>query len=324
MFELQRLIYFPGWIKVVIIGFVARTPINSGAGKRKDVSFLATRQKQKTLPCVLTIAGSDSGAGAGIQADLKSLAAQEVYGLTAITAVTAQNTRIVKRAEVLAAALVEAQIDAVLQDFPVNVVKTGMLGNAAIVAVVAAKLKQYGITKVVVDPVMVAKSGDYLLEERALRALREKLLPQALVITPNIPEAEALCGWPIEDEEALREAAYFLYRQGPAFVLLKGGHYREQAVEITDVLFDGEKFFYYRAPRITTKNTHGTGCTFAAAIAAQLARGKNVPLAVKAARDYLQMVMPHGLQLGQGHGPLNHFYGCRAGGKVQKNRLLWW
>ena len=281
-------------------------------------------QRQKTPPCVLTIAGSDSGAGAGIQADLKALAALEVYGLTAITAVTAQNTRSVERAEVLATALVGAQIDAVLQDFPVDVVKTGMLGNAAIVAAVAAKLKQYGITKTVVDPVMVAKSGDHLLAETALKALQEKLLPLALVVTPNIPEAEVLCGWPIADEKALREAAYFLHRQGPAFVLLKGGHFQEQATEITDVLFDGEKFFYYRAPRIITRNTHGTGCTFAAAIAAQLARGKTVPLAVKAARDYLQMLMPHGLQLGEGHGPLDHFYGCRIGKERQVNSLLWW
>jgi hydroxymethylpyrimidine/phosphomethylpyrimidine kinase len=300
------------------------SPVNSMAGKRKDVSLLAARQKQKMPPCVLTIAGSDSGAGAGIQADLKTLAALDVYGLTALTAVTAQNSRAVERAEVLPAALVGAQVDAVLQDFPVDVIKTGMLGNAAIVEAVAAKIKRYGITKTVVDPVMVAKSGDHLLEEAALRALQEKLLPLALVITPNIPEAEVLCGWPIGDEKARREAAYFLHRQGPAFVLLKGGHFQEEAAEITDVLFDGEKFFYYRAPRIITGNTHGTGCTFAAAIAAQLARGKAVPLAVKAARDYLQMIMPHGLQLGRGHGPLNHFYGCRTGRQAQENGPLWW
>jgi hydroxymethylpyrimidine/phosphomethylpyrimidine kinase len=281
-------------------------------------------QKKKTPPCVLTIAGSDSGAGAGIQADLKSMAAQEVYGLTVITAITAQNTLGVEKAEVLSAALVEAQIDAVLQDFPVAVVKTGMLGNEEIVEVVASKLKQHGISKVVVDPVMVAKSGDHLLEEGALRALREKLLPSALLITPNIPETEVLCGWPIQDWKALQEAAYFLYRQGPAFVLLKGGHYEEQEDEVIDVLFDGKKFFYYRAPRIITRNTHGTGCTFAAAIAAHLARGTTVPLAVKAARAYLQAIMPHGLQLGQGHGPLDHFYCYRPEKKARENRILWW
>lgn len=258
---------------------------------------------------MLTIAGSDSGAGAGIQADLKSMAAQEVYGLTAITAITAQNTLTVEKVEVLSAALVEAQIDAVLQDFPVNVVKTGMLGNAEIVKAVAAKIKQYGITKVVVDPVMVAKSGDQLLAKEAQRALQERLLPLALVVTPNIPEAEVLCGWPIRDGDALREAAYFLHRQGPPYVLLKGGHYEEPAEDVIDVLFDGKRFFYYRAPRIITRNTHGTGCTFAAAIAAHLARGKTVPFAVKAARDYLQKIIPYGLQLGQGHGPLDHFYG---------------
>ena len=294
-------------------------------GREEKGCFLpAMMQKKETRPCVLTVAGSDSGAGAGIQADLKAMAAQGVYGLTAITAITAQNTLAVEKAEVLSAALVEAQIDAVLQDFPVNVVKTGMLGNAEIVEVVAAKLKQYGITKVVIDPVMVAKSGDALLAEGAQRALREKLLPMALLITPNIPEAGVLCGWPIEDEKALREAAHFLHRQGPAFVLLKGGHFQEGAAEITDVLFDGRNFFYYRAPRIVTRNTHGTGCTFAAAIAAHLARGKTIPLAVKAARDYLQKIMPHGLQLGQGYGMLDHFYGCRIERKACGNKLLWW
>lgn len=257
---------------------------------------------------MLTIAGSDSGAGAGIQADLKSIAAQKAYGLSAITAITAQNTLGVEKAEVLAAELVEAQIDAVLRDFPVAAVKTGMLGNEEIVEVVAARLKYFAIPKVVVDPVMIAKSGDSLLTEGAQKALREKLLPVALVVTPNIPETEALCGWPIRDWDALRKAAHFLYRQGPSFVLIKGGHYAEEEDVITDVLFDGKKFYYYRASRIRTRNTHGTGCTYAAAIAAHLARGKTVPLAVKAARTYLQTIMPHGLSLGKGHGPLNHLY----------------
>ncbi len=266
----------------------------------------------KTPPCALTIAGSDSGAGAGIQADLKSMAAQEVYGLTAITAITAQNTVGVEKAEVLPAALVEAQIDAVLRDFPVSAVKTGMLGNAEIVKVVASKLRQYRLSKIVVDPVMVAKSGDPLLAEGAQKALREELLPAALVVTPNIPEAEILCGWPIQDWGALQEAARYLYQQGPSFVLIKGGHYAEQEAMLTDVLFDGQKFYYYRASRIRTKNTHGTGCTYAAAIAAHLALGKTVPLAVGAARLYLQAIIPHGLPLGMGHGPLDHFYGFRA------------
>lgn len=279
-------------------------------------------QKKKTPPCALTIAGSDSGAGAGIQADLKSMAAQEVYGLTVITAITAQNTLSVERAEMLPAALVEAQIDAVLRDFPVSVVKTGMLGNAEIVEVVAAKLRQHGIYKVVVDPVMVAKSGDSLLAEGAQKALREKLLPSALLITPNLPETEVLCGWPIQDWEALQEAAHFLYRQGPSFVLIKGGHYAECEARVTDVLFDGKKFYYYRASRIKTRNTHGTGCTYAAAIAAHLARGKTVPLAVKAARTYLQTIIPHGLPLGQGHGPLDHFYCCRREIKEKESVTL--
>lgn len=267
-------------------------------------------QKDRTRipPCVLTIAGSDSGAGAGIQADLKAVAAQGAYGLTAITAITAQNTLGVEKAEVLTAELVEAQIDAVLRDFPVSAVKTGMLGDEKIVEAVADRLKHFAIPKVVIDPVMIAKSGDSLLTSGAQKVLREKLLPVALVVTPNIPETEVLCGWPIRDWEALQEAAHYLYRQGPSYVLIKGGHYAEEEDVITDVLFDGQKFYYYRASRVRTPNTHGTGCTYAAAIAAQLARGKTVPLAVRAARTYLQMIMPHGLSLGKGHGPLDHFY----------------
>ena len=282
-----------------------------GTGERKEVLLSTMKNKKKAPPCVLTIAGSDSGAGAGIQADLKTIAAQKVYGLSAITAITAQNTLAVEKAEVLPAELVEAQIDAVLRDFSVSAVKTGMLGDEKTVEVVAARLKHFAIPKVVVDPVMIAKSGDSLLTEGAQKALREKLLPVALVVTPNIPETEALCGWPIQDWGALQEAAHFLYRQGPSFVLIKGGHYAEEEDLITDVLFDGKKFYYYRASRIQTKNTHGTGCTYAAAIAAHLARGRTVPLAVKAARLYLQSIMPHGLPLGKGHGPLDHFYGFR-------------
>ncbi len=261
---------------------------------------------RKMLKCVLTIAGSDSGAGAGIQADLKTMAAQGVYGLTVITAVTAQNTMAVEKFQLLPVEMVEAQIDTVLQDFEVAAVKTGMLGNAEIVAAVAAKIKQYRLKNVVVDPVMVAKSGDYLLEEGAQKAMQEQLFPLARLITPNLPEAETFCGGSIEDLHDMREAARQLFAMGPAFVLLKGGHFRHD-VELTDLLYDGKTFYYYRAPRIETKNTHGTGCTFASAIASNLAGGRAVPSAVWAARKYLQKIVAFGLELGHGNGPMDHF-----------------
>lgn len=257
------------------------------------------------LKCVLTIAGSDSGAGAGIQADLKTMAALRVYGLTVITAVTAQNTTGVQRFEVLSEEMVAAQIDAVMKDFPVVAVKTGMLGNAGIISTVAAKLKEYGARRVVVDPVMVAKSGDPLLEEGAQEAFKQELFPLVLVITPNISEAEVLCGFSIGSVEDMKRAARFLQKLGPAYVLIKGGHYRE-GEEVVDLLFDGEKFYFYRAPRLKTTNTHGTGCSFASAIASYLARGYPVPRAVQKARSYLQFILHHGLDLGQGNGPMDH------------------
>ncbi len=259
---------------------------------------------------MLAIAGSDSGAGAGIQADLKAMAAQGVYGLIAITAVTAQNTVSVEKVHMLPPEMVEAQIDAVLNDFPVEVVKTGMLGEAKIAGIVAAKLRQYKIRKLVLDPVMVAKSGDLLLESSAQQTLQEELIPLALLITPNIPEAEVLCGHSVKTSADLKSAARIIHNRGPSYVLLKGGHAKGK--EAVDILYDGEKYYYYRAPRIATKNTHGTGCTFASAIAAHLALGKTVPLAVIAAREYLQRIIPYGLDIGQGHGPLDHFRTCRT------------
>lgn len=262
--------------------------------------------------CVLTIAGSDSGAGAGIQADLKTMVARGVYGLTAITAITAQNTMAVEQFQLLSTEMIAAQIDAVLQDFEVAAVKTGMLGNAEIVAAVAAKLKQYRLKNVVVDPVMVAKSGDYLLEEGAGKAMQEKLFPLATLITPNLPEAEAFCGGSIEDLHDMQEAARQLFEMGPAFVLLKGGHFHHDLV-LTDLLYDGNIFYYYRAPRIKTKNTHGTGCTFASAIASHLARGLAVPTAVWTARKYLQEIVAHDLGLGHGNGPMDHFLAWKKG-----------
>ncbi len=262
--------------------------------------------------CVLTIAGSDSGAGAGIQADMKAIAAQGVYCLTAITAITAQSTTAVTKVQLLDLKMIAAQIDAVMGDFPVTVVKTGMLGSAGIIELVAAKLRQYRVKKVVLDPVMVSKSGDLLLEKGAQAALLRELFPLAAIITPNLPEAEVLCGRPLKETGALKEAARVLYEAGASSVLLKGGHAPGQKT-VTDILFDGRRFYYYRAPRVETKDTHGTGCTLASAIAAHLALGKTVPRAVKAARDYLQSILPYGLNLGHGSGPMDHFAGkgCR-------------
>ena len=262
--------------------------------------------KNNTLPCVLTIAGSDSGAGAGIQADLKAMAAQGTYGVTVVTAVTAQNTLGVDQFTIMEPQLVEAQLDAVLRDFPVAAVKTGMLGNALIVEVVAAKLKEYGLRRIIVDPVMVAKSGDSLLTKDTQSAIREKLLPLSLVITPNIPEAEVLCDRKINDIKGMKEAAQILHARGSDYVLLKGGHLQGGDV-LTDVLFDGKMFYYYRAKRINTQNTHGTGCTYGSAIAAFLALGYPVPQAVMRARCYLQAILPWDPALGNGHGPMDHF-----------------
>ncbi|MDO9534422.1 MAG: bifunctional hydroxymethylpyrimidine kinase/phosphomethylpyrimidine kinase [Bacillota bacterium] len=276
------------------------------------------KRNAKKMPCVMTVAGSDSGAGAGIQADLKSMAAQGVYGLTVITAVTAQNTQGVDQFQVMSPQLVEAQMDAVLRDFPVIAVKTGMLGNADLVAVVAAKLQQYCFRGIVVDPVMVAKSGDSLLEEDTQAAIRDKLLPLSLVITPNIPEAEVLCGFPITGIDDMKKAARSLHARGPAFVLLKGGHLQGED-ELTDVLYDGTRFYFYRAQRINTRHTHGTGCTYASAIAAHLALGRFVPQAVLSARRYLQEILPWHPALGKGSGPMDHFAAWRQ--KVDAGRF---
>lgn len=259
-----------------------------------------------TPRCVLTIAGSDSGAGAGIQADLKAMAAHGIYGLTAITAVTAQNTVEVTDFQVMPADLVEKQIDAVMQDFPVAAVKTGMLASEEIIETVAERMKRYGVQNLVVDPVMVAKSGDQLLKAGAEASLCKKLFPVACLITPNMPEAEAICGFPVRSQGEMKKAARKLHQMGPSLVLVKGGHSRETGA-LVDILFDGKRFYAFRAARIDTRNTHGTGCTYASAIASGLAMGYSPPVAIKRARHYLQRTLALSLQLGKGHGPLGHF-----------------
>lgn len=254
----------------------------------------------------LTIAGSDSGGGAGIQADLKTFAAHGVYGTCAITAVTAQNTLGVIRWEALTADLVTAQIEAVVGDIGVDAVKTGMLANAAVVEAVSAAVRSLELPQLVVDPVMIAKGGDRLLEEDAVNAICTELLPQAHVVTPNIPEAEVLAGIGIRSIEHMREAGRRILAMGPRVVLVKGGHLA--GPESIDVACTRDQVVEIRGPRIQTQHTHGTGCTLASAIAANLARGLADLDAIAAARAYVEGAIRNAPGIGKGHGPLGHFW----------------
>ena len=258
----------------------------------------------------MTIAGSDSGGGAGIQADLKTFAALGVYGTSVITAVTAQNTLSVDGITEIPAEMVSAQINTVMCDIGTDAVKTGMLAHRGIIEAVADRIEALQMPNVVVDPVMVAKSGDRLLREEAIDAYRTRLLPRALVVTPNIPEAEALVGFRVKsDDDALR-AARAIVDMGATNVVIKGGH-REGAVK--DILYSEDGVHEFVSERIQSKNTHGTGCTFASAIAANLARGCSVELAVFHAKEYVAAAIETAYPVGQGHGPLNHFHalwGC--------------
>ena len=253
----------------------------------------------------MTIAGSDSGGGAGVQADLKTFAALGVYGASTLTAITAQNTVAVTAVHELPVDLIAAQIDAVIADIGVDAVKTGMLSSAAIVETVAAALQRHVVTNLVVDPVMIAKSGDALLRPDAVDALRARLLPLAAVVTPNLPEAETLTGLSLTTDADLRRAAAQIIGMGARAVVVKGGHRDGPAA---DLFYDGVRFQEFTAPRLDTRNTHGTGCTFAAALAAGLAQGKDLLAAVAQAKDYVTEAIRHAYPLGQGHGPLHHFY----------------
>jgi hydroxymethylpyrimidine/phosphomethylpyrimidine kinase len=259
----------------------------------------------KSVRKALTIAGSDSGAGAGIQADLKTFAALGVYGTSALTAITAQNTVGVTQVFALSPPLVGAQIDAIIEDIGMHAVKTGMLANAAIIAVVADKVQEHRLRNFVVDPVMVATSGDLLIKKNAVAALRSRLIPLATVVTPNIPEAEELTNMKIRSGKDIENAARRIVSMGAKAVVLKGGHLKGPAV---DLFFDGKKVQAFRAPRIRTKNTHGTGCTFAAAIAAYLARGEDLENAVRAAKKYVTAAIRSGYPVGAGHSPVHHFH----------------
>jgi hydroxymethylpyrimidine/phosphomethylpyrimidine kinase len=255
---------------------------------------------------VLTIAGSDSGGGAGIQADLKTFAAHRVYGTSAITAVTAQNTLGVTTWQALPADLVTAQIEAIAGDIGVDAVKIGMLGNAAIVEAVGAAIEELDLPKVVLDPVMVAKGGDRLLDTDAVLALRSELVERVHLITPNVPEAEALTGMRIRSIEDMRTAGERILALGPRVVLVKGGHL--DGAESIDVACTADGSFELRGPRIDTRNTHGTGCTLSSAIAANLALGLDDREALTRAREYLEGAIRHAPAIGRGHGPLGHFW----------------
>jgi hydroxymethylpyrimidine/phosphomethylpyrimidine kinase len=254
---------------------------------------------------VLTIAGSDSSGGAGIQADLKSFAANGVYGMSVITAVTAQNTREVLAVEDIPPLIIEKQLQAVFDDIPVDAVKIGMLSRSETIRAVRENLTKYQAPNIVIDPVMVSKSGFHLLNPEAIKFLVEKMLPLATVLTPNIPEAEIIAAMTIQNLKDMERAAARIVEMGPKNVLLKGGHLPDQA---TDILFDGKEYRYFQAVRIHTPNTHGTGCTLAAAIAANLAKGLPVSEAVGHAKEYLTAAIAHSLAIGKGVGPVHHFY----------------
>ena len=256
----------------------------------------------------LTIAGSDSGGGAGIQADLKTFQRFGVFGTSAITAITAQNTIGVTRWEALSVDIVRAQIDAVATDLPPESFKTGMLANAAIASAVSAAIRDLALLNYVLDPVMVATSGDLLLEQEAVRVIRDELVPQAALVTPNLHEAAILVGESIEDEDGMARAAEKIAGEmGARAVLLKGGHLTSDD-RIVDILYDGA-VRAFRGRRIDTTSTHGTGCTLSAAISAQLAKGESLHAAVRISIEYVHSAIATAPGLGSGHGPLNHGVG---------------
>lgn len=257
----------------------------------------------------LTIAGSDSSGGAGIQADLKTMTAHGVYGMSALTALTAQNTTGVTDIMAVSPAFLAAQLDAVFTDIPPDAVKIGMVADSALIRVIAEKLDEYHAKNVVVDPVMVATSGARLISEDAVEALCSMLLPRAVVITPNIPEAEVLADMAITDRTAMTAAAVRIHEYTRTAVLMKGGHRVDDA---NDLLIDSMGVRWFEGRRIATSNTHGTGCTLSSAIASNLARGMDLDTAVLRAKVYLSGALAAGLDLGQGSGPLAHTFDLKS------------
>lgn len=253
----------------------------------------------------LTIAGSDSCGGAGIQADLKTFAANGVYGMSVITAVTAQNTTGVIAVEDISPNLIAKQIEAIFEDIDVHSVKIGMLSSTYAIMTISDMLSKYNPPNIVLDPVMISKSGYSLLKPDSIEALKEKLIPLALVVTPNIPEAEVLSAIKIRSITDMKRAACIIHKIGPKYALIKGGHLESDPI---DILFDGKTYTYYKSKRIATKNTHGTGCTLSSAIAANLAKGVLVPEAIAIAKKYVHSAIRHSLSIGKGAGPTNHFF----------------
>ncbi|RJQ86521.1 MAG: bifunctional hydroxymethylpyrimidine kinase/phosphomethylpyrimidine kinase [Desulfobacteraceae bacterium] len=262
------------------------------------------------MPVALTIAGSDSSGGAGIQADLKTFQALGVFGMSAITAVTVQNTQKVFAVQEMPPNIVHDQIVCLFEDTPIQAVKIGMVASVALIEAVAAALAEVQCPVVVLDPVMISKSGYALLEPDARRALVARLFPLAKVVTPNIPEAEVLIGGTIRDEAQMRSAARRIAELGVANVVVKGGHL--DTPQAVDIVFDGTRFRILTGKRIATRNTHGTGCTFSSAIAAYLARGFDFFEAVQRAKEYVSGAIAHGLPIGKGHGPTHHFFDLYA------------
>lgn len=253
----------------------------------------------------LTIAGSDSGGGAGIQADLKTFSAHGVYGMSVITAVTAQNTLEVTAVQDITPDMIQKQIDAVLSDIGADAIKIGMVSRCESITVIAESLSHYNPVNLVLDPVMVSKSGYPLLQPDAIETLKTKLIPLANLVTPNIPEAELITGHKIQTLEDMKNASLKIHEMGPDKVLLKGGHLTGKAI---DILYDGLNFTVMEEDRILTNNTHGTGCTLSSAITANLALGLDITTAVKKAKEYITLVIRHSLSIGHGYGPTHHFY----------------
>lgn len=258
------------------------------------------------IPRVLTIAGSDSGGGAGIQADIKTFTALGVYSMSAITSITAQNTVGVFEIYDLPPSIVYRQIKVVVEDIGVDAIKTGMLSSEDIVRVVAKAVKELNLKPLVVDPVMRAKSKDPLLKYTARKALMEELIPLATIVTPNLSEAQDMCGFEVKDLKDMEKACKVIHSLGADYVVVKGGHL--EGDKKTDVFYDGKNFYYLEGRGVPTKNTHGTGCTFSSAIAAFLAKGEDPLQAVKKAKEYIQGAIEQSLSLGQGYGPLNHMW----------------
>ncbi|MDP6822597.1 MAG: bifunctional hydroxymethylpyrimidine kinase/phosphomethylpyrimidine kinase [Dehalococcoidia bacterium] len=264
-----------------------------------------------TPPRAMTIAGSDSGGGAGIQADLKTFAAFGVFGTSAVTAITAQNTKGVTAVQAVDLPVIGEQIDAIVSDIGTDAVKIGMLASSEIVELVAEKLREHRLSNVVVDPVMVATSGDRLLKDGAVESIRTALIPLASVVTPNLDEAMVLTDLQIENMEDMKESARRIHAMGPTTVLVKGGHSSadEGDGRMRDVLFDGESFTIFVDARIDTTSTHGTGCTLSSAIAAGLSHGASIPDAIADAKAYLTEALSLAFPVGNGHGPVNHMFG---------------